>query len=172
VTHHALLLTGGTGAGKTTVAQAIGRILTTDHHTTAVLDLDAIAQFGPGRPVSNGLRFHDQLRVRNLEAVWSTYRAAGARFMVVSGHVTTPELRAAYTSALPECDVQVVRLHTPPDLIAERTRTTRGPDWDLQAALAEAETHQPIQDFAVTNERTPGETADEILTRLGWLALA
>lgn len=113
MTPHALLITGGTGAGKTTVAQAIGGRLTMNQHTTAVLDLDAIAQFGPKRPVSNGLRFHDQLRVRNLAAVWSTYRAAGARFMIVSGHVTTPELRVSYTSALPECDVQVVRLHTP-----------------------------------------------------------
>ena len=168
MTHHALLITGGTGAGKTTVAQAIARRLTSNRHLTALVDLDAISQFGPPQPASGGLRFHDRLRVQNLAAVWSTYRAAGARFMIVSGHVTTPELRAAYTSALPECDVQVVRLHTPADLIAERTRTTRGPDWNLEAALAEAETHQPIQDFAVTNERTPGETADEILTRLGW----
>ena len=172
MTHRAVLLTGGGGAGKTTVAQALGRQLTAGRHPTAVVDLDAISQFGPGRPVSGGLRFHDQLRVRNLAAVWPTYRAAGARYLIVSGHVLTAELRTAYTSALPECAVQVVKLHTPPDLVAERTRTTRHPDWDLQAALAEADTHESIQDFTITNERTPGEAACEILTKLGWPTLA
>ena len=48
-----------------------------------------------------------------------------------------------------DCDVQVVRVLTPPDLIAERTRTTRGPGWDLQTALDQAATHEPIQDQTV-----------------------
>ena len=168
MTHHALLLTGGGGVGKTTVAQAIAGILTTNRHPTAVLDLDAMSQFGPPQPASGGLRFHDRLRVQNLAAVWPVFQAAGARFMVVSGHVETAQLRAAYTSALTDCDVQLVRLETPPELIADRTLTTRGPDWDLAAALAEARTHQPIQDFTVTNERLPEETGAEILGRLGW----
>ncbi|MFI7063951.1 hypothetical protein ACIBL3_23395 [Kribbella sp. NPDC050124] len=172
----ALLLTGGGGVGKTTIAQAIGALLTARRHPTAVLDLDAVAQFGPpgqpvpaiaGRPL-HGLRFHDQLRVRNLAAVWTTYRDAGARFMVVSGPVDTADHRAAYTSALPDCDVQVVRLDTPPELIAERTRSTRGPEWDLQTALAQAATHQPIQDFIVANDRLAGEVAVEVLVRVGW----
>jgi chloramphenicol 3-O-phosphotransferase len=165
----ALLLSGSGGVGKTTIAQAIGRLLTSRRHRTGVLDLDTIAQFGPPQPApATGLRFHDRLRVRNLAAVWTTYREAGARFMVVSGHVESPELRAAYTSALTDCDVQMVRLLTPADLIAERTRTTRGPDWDLEAALAEAANHQPIHDFAVTNDRVPPEVAGEILRTAGW----
>ena len=175
---HAVLLTGGGGVGKTTVAQAIARHLTANRHPTAVVDLDAVAQFGPAqrgpvlpdRQLAGGLRFHDQLKVHNLAAVWTTYRAAGARYLIVSGHVETPELHAAYVSAMAECDVRLVRLQTSPDLIAERTRTTRGPEWDLQAALEQAKAHQAIQDFTVTNERLPAETAAEILTRLGWPA--
>ncbi|MFI6678325.1 hypothetical protein [Kribbella sp. NPDC050470] len=172
----ALLLTGGGGVGKTTIAQTIGALLTARRHRTAVLDLDAVAQFGPagqpvpaiaGRPLP-GLRFHDQLRVHNLAAVWTTYRDAGAQFMVVSGHVETPELRAAYASALHDCDVQLVRLDTPVELIADRTRTTRGPEWDLEAALAQAATHQPIQDFTVANDRAPAEVAAEVLGTVGW----
>jgi predicted kinase len=165
----ALLLSGSGGVGKTTIAQAIGRLLTSHRQPTGVLDLDTIAQFGPPQPApAAGLRFHDRLRVRNLAAVWTTYREAGAQFMVVSGHVESPELRAAYTESLADCDVQMIRLMTPPDLIAERTRTTRGPEWDLQAALDEAATHQPIQDHTVTNDRTPAEAAAEILGKLGW----
>ncbi|MEI8410287.1 MULTISPECIES: hypothetical protein [unclassified Kribbella] len=179
MTAQAVLLTGGQGVGKTTLGQAIGRLLTSRQHSTGVLDLDAVAQFGPagspgpaiaGRPLPGGLRFHDQLRVHNLAAVWTTYRDAGARFLVVSGPVDTADHRAAYASALPDCDVQVVRVVTPPDLIAERTRTTRGPGWSLQAALDEAANHQPIQDHTVTNDRTPAEAAAEIVGKLGWPA--
>ncbi|WP_433161423.1 hypothetical protein [Kribbella sp. CA-247076] len=173
----ALLLTGGGGVGKTTIAQSIGALLTARRDRTAVLDLDAVAQFGPaGLPVPAlarrplpGLRFHDQLRVHNLAAVWTTYRDAGARFMVVSGHVETPELRAAYASVLHDCDVQLVRLDTPVELIAERTRTTRGPEWDLEAALAQAATHQPIQDFTLANDRAPAEVAAEVVAAAGWV---
>jgi chloramphenicol 3-O-phosphotransferase len=166
----ALLLSGGGGVGKTTIAQSIGGLLTSRSHPTCVVDLDAIAQFGPPQPAPvSGLRFHDQLRVRNLAAVWLTYRDAGAQFMVVSGHVETAELRAAYTESLADCDVQMVRLHTPAALIAERTRTTRGPGWSLEAALAEGATHQPIHDFAVSNDRPRAEVATEILESAGWI---
>jgi chloramphenicol 3-O-phosphotransferase len=167
----ALLLSGGGGVGKTTIGQAIGRLLTSRRHPTGVLDLDPIAQFGPPQPApASGLRFHDRLRVRNLAAVWTTYREAGAQFMVVSGHVESPELRAAYTESLAECDVQMVRLLTPTDLIARRTQSTRGPEWDLEAALAQAATHQPLQDFTVTNDRAPEEVAAEVLAAVGWIS--
>ncbi|MFI6832749.1 hypothetical protein ACIBG5_36940 [Kribbella sp. NPDC050241] len=185
----ALLLSGGGGVGKTTVAQAIARLLTADRHPTAVVDLDAVGQFGPPPPApaaaldaalhaasdavsdavsDSGLRFHDRLKARNLAAVWPTYRDAGARFLIVSGHVETTELKAAYTEALADCDVRIVRVLTPPDLVAARTRLTRGPDWDLQAALAEAAAHQPIEDFTVTNDGSPAETAAQILGKAGW----
>ncbi|MFG1620432.1 hypothetical protein [Kribbella sp. NPDC049227] len=181
----ALLLAGGGGVGKTTVAQAIARLLTADRHPTAVVDLDAVGQFGPppqapaaaldsapdaasGTASDLGLRFHDRLKARNLAAVWPTYRDAGARFLIVSGHVETAELKAAYMEALADCDVRIVRVVTPPDLVAARTRSTRGPGWDLQAALAEAAAHQPIEDFTVTNDGSPAETAAEILGKAGW----
>ncbi|WUJ72194.1 hypothetical protein OG809_02790 [Kribbella soli] len=166
----ALLLTGGSGVGKTTTAQAIGGVLTGAGHTTGVLDLDAVAQFGgPRRPApASGLRFSDHLRIDNLAAVWRTYRAAGADFLIASGPVFSAELRAAYTAALPDCAVQVVRIVTAPELLEARTRTTRGPEWDLATALAFAETHQPIEDFTVHNDGAVADTAAEILTLAGW----
>ncbi|MEV4260320.1 hypothetical protein [Kribbella sp. NPDC049584] len=166
----ALLLTGGSGVGKTTTAQAIGGVLTGAGHTTGVLDLDAVAQFGgPRRPTpDSGLRFSDHLRIDNLAAVWRTYRAAGADFLIVSGPVFSAQLRAAYTAALPDCAVQVVRIVTAPELIDARTRSTRGPEWDLATALAFAETHQPIEDFAVRNDGEVADTAAEILRLVGW----
>jgi hypothetical protein len=165
----ALLLTGGSGVGKTTTGQAIGGVLTNAGHTTGVVDLDAVAQFGPPQPVpSSGLRFSDHLRIDNLAAVWRTYRAAGAEYLIASGPVFSAELRTAYAAALPDCAVQVVRIVTAPELIEARTRTTRGPGWDLATALAFAETHQPIEDFTVRNDGAVAETAAEILTLAGW----
>src|SRR4029079_17608272 len=99
----ALLLTGGSGVGKTTTAQAIGGVLTGAGQTTGVLDLDAVAQFGgPRRPTPNsGLRFSDHLRIDNLAAVWRTYRAAGADFLIASGPGLSAQLRGATHTAVP-----------------------------------------------------------------------
>jgi GTPase SAR1 family protein len=163
-----LLLTGGGGAGKTTVAQAIGRILTSRNLPTAVVDLDALAQFGP----NTGSAIYDQLRSRNLAAVWTNYRDAGAQHVIVSGAIDNPTQRDLYADCLTGCDVQVARLVTTLDLVVERTTgTTRGPQWNLQNAL---DSHQRIadaalEDFTVTNNGEPADAAQEVLTRAGWL---
>jgi len=81
----ALLANGGGGTGKTAIAGAIGQILTDACNPTAVVDLDALSQFGPTPPGQPG--FHDRLRFQNLSALWGTFRAAGARFIVVAGVV-------------------------------------------------------------------------------------
>jgi hypothetical protein len=109
----ALLINGAGGVGKTTVGTAIAGLLTARRYPTALVDLDALSQFGPSPapgPPPPGLaggqfRFHDRLRLRNLRAVSGTYRAAGARFLVISGIIESEELRAAYTECLLGCDV-------------------------------------------------------------------
>lgn len=164
-----MLISGGGGAGKTSAGQAIGRVLTERLLPTAVIDLDALAQYGPAPANQTG--FHDRLRLRNLAAVWATYRAAGARFVVVSGGIETDELRQAYAACLTGCDVQMVRLATPPELVESRTRgITRGPNWDLRKALAEYDGMARLEDFAVVNDRPLPEVATEILVAAGWIA--
>ncbi|GAB3948517.1 hypothetical protein GCM10029976_079850 [Kribbella albertanoniae] len=166
---NALLLTGGGGAGKTTIAQAIAGRLSTSGRATAMVDLDALAQFGPQPAPTGVLRFSDHLRIRNLAAVWQNFREAGAEYLIVSGPVITAIHRAAYTEVLSDCAVHVVRLLTPSALIAERTSLTR-PGWDLQAALDDAATHAAVEDFAVPNDGTPAATAAGVLERLGWVS--
>jgi chloramphenicol 3-O-phosphotransferase len=103
--------------------------------------------------------------------VWATYRAAGARFLVVSGIIESAELRAAYAGCLVGCDVQMVRLEAPPELVERRTRgTVRGPMWDLQAALKAHESLAHSEDFTVRNDRPLGEVAAEILVMAGWIS--
>lgn len=163
----ALLLIGGGGAGKTSIGQAIGALMTGRSHPTAVVDLDALAQFGGGPPA------HEDLRRRNLAAVWANYRAAGAQYVVVSGMVETTEQRTAYSECLAGCDVQVVRLTTPLALVERRTAgTVRGPEWELDAALASHDRVERagLEDFAVSNDRPVAEVAREVVVRAGWIA--
>ena len=163
-----LLLAGGGGAGKTTMGQAIGRILTSQLLPTAVIDLDALAQYGP--PPANQRGFHDRLRIQNLAAVWATYRAAGARYVVVSGCVDSVELRRGFSESLVGCDVQMVKLLTAPALVESRAQgTARGAEWDLPKALAEYDDAPGIEDFAVVNDRPVPEVATEILLTAGWI---
>jgi hypothetical protein len=142
----ALLINGGGGAGKTAVGRAVGRVLTDRLLPTAVIDLDALAQFGPAPAHQRGL--HDRLKVRNLRAVWATYRAAGARFVLVSGVVETRELRQSYEGCLTGCDVQMVR---------------------LERARVEYDGHAEVEDFTVVNDRKLSKVAHEILGIAGWL---
>jgi hypothetical protein len=86
--------------------------------------------------------------VRNLKAVWATYRAAGARFVVVSGVVETRELRQSYEACLTGCDVQMVR---------------------LERARVEYDGHREVEDFTVVNDRKLSKVATEILEIAGWL---
>ncbi|GAB2595456.1 hypothetical protein [Kribbella endophytica] len=162
----ALLLIGGGGAGKTSVGQAIGAAMTGRSQPTAVVDLDALAQFGGGAPA------HEELRRRNLAAVWANYRSVGARYVVVSGMVETTEQRTAYGECLAGCDVQVVRLATPLAMVERRTAgTVRGPEWELGAALASHERIERagLEHFAVGNDRPLGEVAREVVVRAGWI---
>jgi hypothetical protein len=162
----ALLLTGGGGAGKTSLGQAIGRLLTDRSLPIAVIDLDALAQFGGGAPA------HEELRRRNLAAVWANYRWAGAQYVVVSGVIESAAQRAAYAECLVGCAVQVVRVATALDVVERRTAgTVRGPEWELEAALASHERVERValEDFVVANDRPLAEVAEEIVQRAGWI---
>jgi predicted kinase len=174
--HRALLLTGVAGVGKSTVADAIGGVLTAAGLVTAVIDTDALAQFGPppepgeGRPTS----FYDHLKCLNLAAVWANYQAAGARFVVVSAGIDSVPLRSEYAGGLAGCEVQMVRLIAATDTVRKRLQ-----DRDSEAKLerhlrmlAEEEAgHEAaaIEDFTVRNDRPAAVVAREIIARAGWI---
>ena len=157
----ALLISGQGGAGKAAVAGAIGRVLTSGGHLTAVMDLDELSQFGP--PPAAGSAFHNDLRARNLAALCTTFREAGARFIIVSGVVETKELRSKYTESLSDCDVQLVRLVVPADTRRQRIESRGRPNYGAKVDLA-----ADIEDFTVCNDGLLETAAREILTHAGW----
>lgn len=170
----ALLLAGVAGVGKSTVADALGRVLTEAGHVTAVVDTDMLAQFGPSPAVSPaGGRLHDELKCINLASVWANFRAAGARFLVAAAVIDSPAQLERYAESLAGCDVRLVRLIADIDTIRNRLRQRdTGPK--LEQHLRALDEHGPmptetrVEHFTVANDRAPAEVAIEILVRAGW----
>ena len=165
-----MFLIGVAGVGKSTVADAIGGILTAAGLVTAVVDTDALAQFGPA---SGGGGFHDELKCANLAAVWANFRAAGAHFIVVSAGIDSAALRDRYAGSLAECEGQVVRLVAPAETIRQRLRgrdTAATLHRHLKGLSEQAATLEAlsIEDFTAVNDRPAPVVASEIVARAGW----
>lgn len=172
--YRALLLTGVAGVGKSTVAEAAGRVLTAAGCVTAVVDTDMLAQFGP-RPESPpaGGRFYDELKCANLAAVWANFKAAGARFVVVSAGIDSLTLRERYIESLAGCEVRLIRLTADDDTVRSRLRQRdTGPKLEQHLRALNEYRRVPtaigVEDFTVTNDRAAVEVATEILVRAGW----
>ncbi|WP_146167523.1 GNAT family N-acetyltransferase [Micromonospora sp. MH33] len=170
----ALLLSGVAGAGKSTVADAVGRMLTEAGHVTAVVDTDLLAQFGPPPTVGHtSARVYDELKCVNLASVWANFRAAGARFVVAAAAVESVAQRQRYVEGLAGCDLSVVRLIADLDTVRSRLhQRDTGPKLKRHLqALTQSEpapVATAVEDFTITNDRTPAEVAADILARLGW----
>jgi GNAT superfamily N-acetyltransferase/gluconate kinase len=170
----ALLLSGVAGVGKSTVANAVGQVMTGGGHATAVVDTDQLAQFGPPpKPRLPGAGGYDELKCVNLAAVWANFRAAGARFVVAAAVIDSVALRQRYTVSLADCDVRVVRLVADVDTVRNRLRQRdTGSELDRHLRTLDRDGLAPIDtavaDFTVRNDRAPAEIADEILRRAGW----
>lgn len=174
----ALLLIGVAGVGKSTVADAVGRVLTEAGHVTAVVDTDMLAQFGPPRRTGRaGERFYDELKRINLASVWSNFRAAGARFLVAAAIIDTVAERERYAQSLAGCDIVVVKLIAEAGAVRRRLRQRdTGPKLEQHlGTLEQHETAPPsaaVEDFTVTNDRAVDEVATSMLVRAGWIGRA
>ncbi|MGW5361758.1 hypothetical protein [Actinopolymorpha pittospori] len=172
-----LLLNGVNGVGKSTMIGAIGGVLTSAGLVTAVVDTDNIGQFGPPPPSGSALRtgFYDRLKCANLAAVWPNFRALGAEYIVVSTGIDSAAMRDEFASSLGDCEVQLVRLVAPTDLVRARLRgRDTGALLDRQLAqLVEQEAlldAAGLEDFTVVNDVRPiPEVAREIVVRAGWI---
>ncbi|MCO1578404.1 hypothetical protein M8C13_21880 [Crossiella sp. SN42] len=168
----ALLLCGPRGVGKSVVAWAVFAHLARTGQPAAYLDL---AQLGFCRP--------DQgwVKARNLAAAWRTFRATGARYLVLSGEVSDAATLDAYAAALPGVPLTVCRLHADQDRLTERLLARgRGegppiPGDDLRGRppaelrrLAATASHPPLGDLCLdSTDRSVAEVA--ALARVAWL---
>ncbi|WP_147269093.1 hypothetical protein [Sphaerisporangium album] len=156
----ALLLTGGLGSGKTTVAIAVGELLGDTPH--AVVDLDWLCWCA-------GAAVHEMLTA-NLRAVAATYAAAGVRRLVLARALLEPAHLDAVRRGLPGAALTVVRLTVSADTARARLRV-RDRGTTLDGHLAEVEEFQrsvdqaALEDAVVHNDGRPvDDVARDVLT--------
>jgi adenylylsulfate kinase len=101
-----LFLNGTVGVGKTSVADAVGSLLTLDGVTNAVIDVDWLARVWPA-PVDD--RFNFRLALRNLEAMAANFDRAGVRMLVIAGVIENRAQLENYQRVLGE-DLWLCRL--------------------------------------------------------------
>ena len=163
-----VLIAGVYGSGKSSVAAEIVFILQERRAPYALIDMDYLAWADTGR--DDGPT-EEALRLRNLAAVASNYRAIGIMWFVLAGFVRdVSELdRIRAELGMP---VRVVRLEVPLREIERRlsadVTTERRDDLRVAAASIAASEGVGFEDLIVANDRPVGLVARDILEWLGW----
>ena len=167
-----LLLTGPVGVGKTTVALEASEMLGKRGVHHAVIDLDALSWCYPP-PLDD--RFRNRLVLRNLRDIWPNYETAGAGREILARVIETREAAAEIAAAIPDAELQVVRLRASSGVLSERVaRREAGPGRDRLLAraleLAEQQDEAALEDHLVdTDGRPAAAVAAEVLRVSGWL---
>jgi adenylylsulfate kinase len=167
-----VLVNGTVGAGKTSVAAAIGDLLSEAGVAHAVLDVDSLRRSWPCPP---GDRFNSVMALRNVSAVAGNYREAGAVRLVLAGVVESRAERDDYRAAV-GVPLTVCRLHVELPTVLERLGRRHGDDsealrWHLRRAgeldgiLRRAGSEDVVVDATATSVR---ETAAAVVAAIGW----
>jgi chloramphenicol 3-O-phosphotransferase len=165
VAAQAILLTGGVGAGKTTVLLALGELLEERAEPYALVDLDWLAWL---RPAPGTLSVSEAL-VANLGAAWATFRRAGIERLVLARAVQSAEELTAIRGALAGVDLVAVRL-----LSDEGTRERRlrlrdtGRELDEHLLLLSQGEPPLFEDAEVANHGAPHTVALAVMRIAGW----
>jgi 8-oxo-dGTP pyrophosphatase MutT (NUDIX family) len=112
-----LVITGPVGVGTFAVAAEVSDRLDAAGVAHALVDVDAL-RWCYLRPSADPYRVG--LAMRNLAAVWDTFRAAGATGLVLADVVIARADLDRYREAVPGAEFTVVRLHAHPETLAAR----------------------------------------------------
>ena len=170
-----LILTGPVGVGKTIVAEELSKLLREMRVAHAVVDMDWLRSCYPS-PEHDP--FHTDLGLQNLATVWTNYRAAGARRLVLVDIVETRSALTTYQAAIPDADILVVRLNaTLPTILRrlERRETGASLTWHRRRAaeLVGQMEEKAVEDLLIQTEgKTVVAIAREVLSRTGWAITA
>jgi adenylylsulfate kinase-like enzyme len=165
-----LVVTGPTGVGKTSVADAVASQLRAREIGHAFIDLD---QLRLAYPHPEGDRSNERLALRNLAAIWPNYRDNGAECAVLPTVVETRDGVNGIAASIPKARVLVVRLHAPLIVIRERLQSREHgialtSHLQRAAELMDVFDHHQPQDITIATEgRSVPEIATEILEE--WL---
>ena len=168
----ALLITGTVGAGKTSVAEMVGDLLSEAGVPNAVTDLDWLRRSWPSPA---GDRFNLAMELRNLRAMARNYLDGGAGRIILAGVIETQIEREHHLDAL-GVPLAVCRLRV--DLPVVRARLARrhkgesaALHWhldrsgELDAILETA----GVEDFTVdASDLSIALTAAKVIRAAGW----
>jgi Mrp family chromosome partitioning ATPase len=181
-----LLLCGPAGVGKSTIGFQLYLRCQRAGLSAGYIDLDQIGFLTP--PAADDPRSHG-LKARNLAAIWRTYHAAGARYVMITGPVENQAALQGYVAALPAAVVTACRLHAGPAELTRRIMTRgEGGSWPqpgdplrgqsasylLQAAEQAAGEARALDRTDLearridTDEHTAGQAADLVAAAAGW----
>lgn len=141
-------LCGPSGVGKSSVGWEVFAQVRAAGVTAAYLDTD---QIGFCRPEPPDDPDHYLLRSRNLAALWPNFQAAGARALIVSGILETPDGVRRFTAAVPGAAVTIVRLRATPATLRARIFARGrggGPQLPGDQALRDATTARLLAHWA------------------------
>ncbi|MGR6916837.1 adenylyl-sulfate kinase [[Actinomadura] parvosata] len=163
----ALLITGTVGAGKTSVADAVGDVLAGRRVPNAVIDVDWLRRAWPPPPSDP---FHGRLTLRNLRPVAANHLEAGAERLVLAGVVESRAERDAYEEAL-GVPLEVCRLHVELPEVRRRLEARHavdpeGLEWHLNRSgeLASILEAARVEDFVVDGSNgLPSQVAARVL---------
>jgi hypothetical protein len=179
-----LWICGPSGVGKSSVGWELFTQIRATGIKAGYIDSD---QMGFCRPEPAGDPRNDRLRSRNLGAMLSNFRDAGARCMVASGLLETPAAVEMFRAAVPDARFVVCRLRAQPATLRERIflrGSGGGPQLpgdqaltgasaarllevvEHSVAVAAAMERDEIGDFSVdTDDRSIREVAGSIVQR-------
>lgn len=165
----AILLTGAYGTGKSAVAAEIAELLELSTQPYAAIDLDWLCWSN----VDGSDHGEHEILARNLAAVATIYREAGARRFVLAGSIENAAILEAIRAAI-VAPLTVVRLTAPLAVIEERLSgsPTSGRADDLARArewLA-AGIGVGLEDAVIENVGPIRDTALRVLELAGWTA--
>ncbi|MEU4294247.1 AAA family ATPase [Kribbella sp. NPDC026596] len=164
-----LVLSGPPGVGKTSVGWRVFDRCTDLDVKPAFADLDLL---GAAWPAPDDDPHQSRLKATNLAAVWSNYRRAGSRSLIIAGVVENLLERRQLEDATGG-PVMICRLDAPDTELAQRihgrARETGTGLAQLVARAAELSAQliaEDVSDHSInTAARTIDDIADEVLTR-------
>jgi hypothetical protein len=165
----ALVISGPPGVGKTSVGWRVFDRCTDLGEDPAFADLDLL---GAAWPAPEDDPHQSRLKATNLAAVWSNYRQAGSRRLIVAGVVENRAERRQLEEATGG-PVVICRLDAPDTELAQRVHgRARESGDDLANLVARASELSAqlvavdVSDYSVgTADRTIDDVADEVLAR-------
>lgn len=168
----AVLITGTVGAGKTTVAAAVGELLEAAGVAHAVIDLDALRHMWPNPPDDP---FNLAMELRNLGVVAGNYLDAGVLRLVLAGVVETRADVVRYREVL-GIGLAVCRLRVDAGVVQERLAQRHAGDdpalrWHARRAVELDDILDSAQAYEVevgAGLDPPPLVAREVLRVVGW----